>query len=56
MVMEYETLSVEKQDKTLFVKLNSDWNMLNPKDKKTRASFFKMMLNEFRRSLKEGKR
>lgn len=49
----YETLSVEAEDKTMFVKLNSDWNILNPKLRRNRSEFFKMMMNNFKEQLKK---
>lgn len=49
----YKTISVKTEDRDLFVKLNSDWNILNPTMRKNREEFFKMMMNKFREQLKK---
>lgn len=50
---QYASIGVLRQDKDLFDKLNSDWNILNPTMRKRKEEFFRMILNKFREQLKQ---
>lgn len=49
----FETLNIFTEDKPIFSKLSSDWNVLNPTRKRNKAEFFRMMMNKFREQLKK---
>ncbi len=49
----FKTLNIREEDKDLFIKLNSDWNILNPTMRKNKEEFFRMMMNKFKEQLKK---
>lgn len=55
MKKEYTTINISRDDKDIFDKLNSDWNLLNKEDRKNKEEFFSMMLIKFRDLLKNKK-
>lgn len=50
----YTSLSIPFQLKDEFTKLNIDWNIKNPTQRKTKEEFMKLLINSFKE--KESKK
>lgn len=52
----YETLSVFIEDKVKFIKMAMKWNIENPRQKKTKAEFFRMLINKYKENERQEKK